>query len=150
MELLQKKKQGPKDDAPETFKTGDAYKGAQSDSTGIIGMMEVMQSDFQRTIAETKKAEADAEQAHLEFMTATGKSLAEKEEAESQKTEYKDNAVDELSSAEEDLNSQTDILTTTLKELLELQPVCVDTAMTYEERVAAREDEDLNSQTDIL
>jgi hypothetical protein len=139
LSLAQKK--GPADDAPETFKTGDAYKGAQADSTGIIGMMEVMQSDFQRTITETEHAEEEAEQAHLEFMTVTGKSLAEKEEAEGQKKEYKDDAVDQLSSAQEDLDSQTEILTTTIKELLELQPVCVDTAMSYEERVAAREEE---------
>jgi chromosome segregation ATPase len=134
-------KQGPKEDAPETFGNGEAYKGAQSDSTGIIGMMEVMQSDFQRTISETEKAEADAEQAHLEFMTETGKSLEAKETAETEKTGYKDDAVDKLESAQEDLDSQTDVLQTTLSELLELQPVCVDTAMTYEERVAAREDE---------
>ena len=40
--------------------------------------MEVIQSDFERTISETKKAEAQAEKEHLEFMTETGKSLAEK------------------------------------------------------------------------
>merc|ERR1719382_2100241 len=79
-----------------------------------------MQSDFQRTISETELAE---------------------EEAEEEKTKYKDDAVDKLDSAEQDLQSQTDVLTTTIPELLELQPVCVDTGMTYEERVAAREEE---------
>merc|ERR1719301_193110 len=71
--------QGPLDDAPDAgFKIGEAYKGAQAESGGIIGMLEVIQSDFERTITETKKAEAAAEQQFLEFMTETGKSLAEK------------------------------------------------------------------------
>merc|ERR1719269_478132 len=70
---------GPADDAPDAgFKAGEAYKGAQGASTGIIGMMDVIKTDFERTISETEKAEAEAQQAHLEFMTETGKSLAAK------------------------------------------------------------------------
>merc|ERR1719356_29715 len=134
--------QGPADDAPDAgFAIGDAYAGKQSESTGIIGMMEVMQSDFERTISETEYAEAQAEQAHLEFMTETGKSLAAKQMAEQEKTTYKDNAVEKLEAATEDLNSQTEILITAINELLDLKPVCVDTGMSYEERVARREDE---------
>ncbi|CAK0833707.1 unnamed protein product, partial [Prorocentrum cordatum] len=72
--------QGPADDAPEAgFGNFEAYKGLQGESTGILGMMEVLESDFQRTITETKKFEAEAKQEHLEFMIETGKSLAEKE-----------------------------------------------------------------------
>jgi hypothetical protein len=133
--------QGPAEDAPETFAIGDAYKGAQSTKTGILGMMEVMQSDFERTISETEYAEAQAEQAHLEFMTETGKSLVAKQTAEAEKTSYKDNAVEKLEAAEADLNSQTEVLQTAISELLDLKPVCVDTGMSYEERVSRRDDE---------
>merc|ERR1719316_1414024 len=67
--------QGPLDDAPETsFETGEAYTGAGAESGGIIGMMEVIQSDFERTISETKEAEEQAEQEHLAFMTESQKS----------------------------------------------------------------------------
>merc|ERR1719178_369808 len=39
--------QGPLDDAPDAgFKTGEAYTGAGGEAGGIIGMMEVIQSDF--------------------------------------------------------------------------------------------------------
>merc|ERR1719440_2411963 len=49
--------QGPLDDAPDAgFDNGEAYQGAGAESGGIIGMMEVIQSDFERTISETQKA----------------------------------------------------------------------------------------------
>merc|ERR1719460_2741335 len=83
--------QGPLDDAPDAgFKTGEAYQGAGAESGGIIGMMEVIQSDFERTISETQKAEAAAKKEHLEFMTETSKSLAEKNMASKEKTKIKD------------------------------------------------------------
>merc|ERR1719316_1001014 len=79
--------QGPLDDAPETsFETGEAYTGAGGESGGIIGMMEVIQSDFERTISETKEAEEQSEQDHLAFMTESGKSKAEKDMATKEKT----------------------------------------------------------------
>merc|ERR1719247_3225697 len=95
--------QGPLDDAPDAgFDNGEAYKGAGAESGGIIGMMEVIQSDFERTISETKKAEA---------------------------------------AAEDEMSSQTKILVTSIKELMELKEACVDTGMSYTDRVAMREQE---------
>ena len=39
------------------------------------------------------------------------------------------------------MDSESATLAESIKELLELKPVCVDTGMSYEERVARREDE---------
>jgi hypothetical protein len=137
--LLQK---GPLDDMPDAgFDAGETYAGAQGTSGGILGMLDVIKSDFIRTITETEKAEAEAEQDHLKFMTETSVSLAEKTMAEEQKTKYKDDTVAKLESADSDLSSQTELLTTAISELIELQPACVDTGMSYEERVARREQE---------
>jgi len=134
--------QGPADDAPDAgFDIGEAYTGAQSESGGIIGMMEVMKSDFERTISETEAAEAQAEEEHLEFMTETGKSLAEKKVASEERTAQKDDASEKLEKATDNLDAQTKILETSIQELLDLKPVCVDTGMSYDERVARREDE---------
>jgi len=134
--------QGPADDAPDAgFDIGEAYTGAQSESGGIIGMMEVMKSDFERTISETEAAEAQAEEEHLQFMTETGKSLAEKKVASEERTAQKDDASEKLEKASDNLDAQTKILETSIQELLDLQPVCVDTGMSYDERVARREDE---------
>jgi len=134
--------QGPADDAPDAgFEIGEAYTGAQSTSGGIIGMMEVMKSDFERTISETEAAEAQAEEEHLEFMTETGKSLAEKKQAVEERSSQKDDASEKLEKADDNLDEQTKILETSIQELLDLKPVCVDTGMSYKERVARREDE---------
>jgi len=134
--------QGPLDDAPDAgFDNGEAYTGAGAESGGIIGMMEVIQSDFERTISETKKAEAEAEQDHMKFMTETSMSLAEKNVAKKEKTRLKDETDNNENDAEEELSSQTKILVTSIKELIELKAACVDTGMSYADRVAMREQE---------
>jgi len=132
----------PLEDAPDAgFGNGEAYMGAQSESGGILGMLEVMKSDFMRTVEETQVDELKAEQEHLEFMTESGKSLATKGEAESQKKEQLSDTVSKLGEAETSLNGHSTILQSTIKELMELKPVCIATGMTYEDRVSRREDE---------
>jgi len=134
--------QGPMDDAPGAgFEAGEAYTGAGGESGGILGMMDVIKSDFERTISETEKAEKKAETDHRNFMTETGKSLVEKEMAEEQKDDQHANTVEELDSARESLVAEASILSTSIAELIELKPTCIDTGMSYEERVARREDE---------
>lgn len=134
--------QGPAGDAPDAgFDNSEAYGGLQGESTGVLGMMEVLESDFQRTITETTKFEAEAEQEHLEFMTETGKSLAEKEVAHEQKDKEKSAAVEDLSQAEDDLGTNSEVLQTSIKELLELKAACIDTGMSYSDRKANREEE---------
>jgi len=132
----------PEDDAPDAgFDNGEAYLGAQAESGGILGMLDVMKSDFVRTIEETQVAEAQAEKDHLEFMTESGKSLAVAEEAESQRKAQFEDADEKHGEAEANLDEQSGILRTSLKELLELKPACIDTGMSYEDRVAMREEE---------
>mmetsp|Transcript_36133 Transcript_36133/g.71936 ORF Transcript_36133/g.71936 Transcript_36133/m.71936 type:complete len:380 (-) Transcript_36133:89-1228(-) len=132
----------PSADAPDAgFDNGEAYVGAQAESGCILGMLDVMKSDFTRTVEETEKAEKQAEKDHLEFMTETGKSLAQKEEAASQFTEQLSDTNSKLSEADSNLSDETDKLNTAVAELLELKPVCIDTGMSYEDRVALREEE---------
>merc|ERR1719199_69648 len=134
--------QGPLDDAPDAgFDNGEAYQGAGGEAGGIVGMMEVIQSDFERTISETKKSEAKAEKEHLEFLTETSKSLAEKDVATTEKTKLRDDALNNYDDAEDEMTSQTKILVTSIKELMELKQACVDTGMSYADRVAMREQE---------
>jgi len=137
--LLEK---GPGDDAPDAgFKGGEAYTGAQDGATGVLGMLDVIKSDFDRTIAETEKAEAKAEEDHQTFMAETDTSIAEKSSAEEQKNTQLSDTEAALEEADGTLKSESEALTNAVKELLELKPTCIDTGMSYDERVARREDE---------
>merc|ERR1719379_2608252 len=61
--------QGPLDDAPDTgFDNGEAYTGAGGESGGILGMLDVIKSDFERTISTTNKAEDSNEKEYQKFM----------------------------------------------------------------------------------
>jgi len=133
---------GPLDDAPDAgFDNGEAYQGAGAESGGIIGMMEVIRSDFERTISETKAAEANAAADHHEFMTNAGISKAEDTMAAKQNQRLKDEADKSFNDAEDDLTFETKILVQSIHELVDLKAECIDTGMSYEDRVAMREQE---------
>merc|ERR1719482_2290158 len=55
--LLQK--QAPRAEPPAIFDS--PYKGMQAENGGVVGMLEVIQSDFARLEAETKASEATAQ-----------------------------------------------------------------------------------------
>merc|ERR1719473_995753 len=128
------------DDAPDTGFDSN-YTGSQGASTGIIGMMDVIKSDFERTIRVTTEEEAAAQKDYQKFMTETGMTLAEKKVAKEEKDGYLDDTMQKLAEAQEKLDNESALLKTGIKELLELQPACVDTGMSYAERVALRESE---------
>jgi len=134
--------QQPADDAPDAgFNNGEAYTGAQGEAGGILGMMDVMKSDFARTIAETEAAERAAVDEFLSFKTENRKSHAEKDSQHSLKDEMLSETKTKLSDATDDLGNQNTILLDKIEELLKLKPVCVDTGMSYADRVARRREE---------
>merc|ERR1740121_489446 len=53
--------------APEIFNS--PYKGMQSENGGVVGMLEVIESDFARLEAETRSAEVSAQKEYDTFMT---------------------------------------------------------------------------------
>merc|ERR1719169_421339 len=127
-------------DMPDAGFSG-ANKGSQSASTGILGMLDVIKSDFVRTIKETEKAEKAAAKEFMEFETTTKVSLGTKKVSKSAKegelTEV-EASIDEDSTS---LTEEQSLLDKAIQEIVELQPACVDTGMSYEERVAKREQE---------
>merc|ERR1719203_460971 len=54
-------------EAPEIFDS--PYKGMQSENGGVVGMLEVIESDFARLEADTTAAEATAQKEYDTFMT---------------------------------------------------------------------------------
>jgi len=136
--LLQR---GIDDDLPDAgFKSGAAYRGSEG-GTGVVGMLEVIQSDFERTIKETEKAEKEAQEDFVAFMRTSSKSLSAKKTTLTNSKTTLDNLEDHLSGLKEELGLKVDMMNEAIKELIELKPACVDTGMSYAERVERRNDE---------
>jgi len=125
--------------APETF--GDKYHGAQNESKGIIGILEVILSDFERTVEKTKEEEAESQAAFEEFEKATNDEIDEKNKRiEFCEGELKD-AKEQILSAQEDLKEATELLDSALESLEKLEAMCVKGEETWEERKKARMEE---------
>merc|ERR1719460_707655 len=80
--------------APGTF--DGAYEGKQNESKGVLGLLSVIKSDFERSISTTEQAEEDAES---EFQTLKGDTEAD---IDAKKTD-KGNKESERSDTEADL-----------------------------------------------
>jgi len=128
------------EDAPE-LAFGGKNTGNQDRAGGIIGMVEVIQSDFDRTVRMTTQEEAESQADFVQFERTAESDIAGKEtkikldeqDLKSTKTSLKKNR--------EDLKTETGLLDDCLKGIEELKPVCIDTGMSYTERVEKREEE---------
>jgi len=127
-------------DMPDAGFEGE-YKGKGAESGGILGMLDVILGDFVRTIKVTTKSEADAAQEFLEFERATKTSIATKEAAKESKETELTKTLEQIDTDNEDMSSAQESLDNALTELAELHKACVDTGMSYADRVAMREQE---------
>jgi len=132
----------PNEDVPEAgFDIDEAYLGAQGAATGILGMLEVIKSDFRRTVQEVLAEEASEQAEFLEVMTSIEKSEAEKQVAIDTMNGYKSDSTAMYLTAQDSLKDKVEVVRTALEELIKLKQVCVDTGMSYSERKARRQDE---------
>jgi len=126
-------------DAPEIF---DApYKGMQSENGGIVGMLEVIESDFARLETETETAEAEAQAQYDKFMTDSKVSKAQMTKDVEHKTATKAKDTEALSNANDDFESTQKELNAALEYYEKLKPSCVNAGVSYEDRVKRREEE---------
>jgi len=126
--------------APTGFEAAE-YKGSQDASKGILGLLEVIRSDFERTET-TVDADEKADQGDFEtFKGQTDSDTEDKEGSVKTKRGEVDGLTDELVDLETDQKTAQDALDGALKELEKLHETCVAGEETYEERVAKREKE---------
>merc|ERR1719326_1594411 len=125
--------------APDTF-SGD-FAGNQDAASGIIGMMDVIKSDFEGTISATESAESEADSEFNDFKSESESDISEKESSvKTKEGEVRDTTAD-LTGFKEDLKEHTTLKAEALQELAKLKPACVDTGSDYDEKVARREQE---------
>jgi len=126
-------------EAPEIFDS--PYKGMQSENGGVIGMLEVIQSDFARLEAETKAAEATAQKEYDEFMTDSEVDKAQKTKDVEHKTAKKQDQEQALTEKAADLEGTQKELDAALAYFDKLKPSCVDAGVSYDDRVGRRKEE---------
>merc|ERR1719310_2329740 len=118
-----------------------AYKGMQGAKGGVIGMLEVILSDFARLEAETTADEKQAEAEYTSFMADATADKKAKHEREVKLKLEKDQAEFEKGQLEEDLALVKEELDRANKYFEYLKPACLEVHVSYEERVARRKEE---------
>jgi len=125
--------------APEIFDS--EYKGMQSENGGVVGMLEVIESDFARLEADTKSSEAAAQKEYDMFMTDSKVDKEAKTTDIEHKTAKKQDESQALTVKNEDLEGTQKELDAALAYFDKLKPSCVDSGVSYEDRVARRKEE---------
>merc|ERR1719440_2537387 len=120
---------------------GAALLQKASDSGGVVGLLEVIESDFKRLEAETKAAEETAAKEYDEFM-ADSKADKEAKETDVEHLTFKQQDLEqEHVSTTEDLLYTKKELTASLAYYDKLKPSCINADVSYEDRVAQRKEE---------
>jgi len=133
--------------APETF--DDAYQGNQSQGGGIIDLLEVILSDFTRLESEATSNEAEEVESYKNFMFESAQDRALKAGMIMNKEAKKTDKETAKQTAEEDQKTTQEALDKAIKVYDKLKPKCVDSGISYQERVQKREEE-IQSLQDAL
>jgi len=119
----------------------EAYKGQQGSKKGVVGMLEVIQTDFLRLESETKAAEGEAAREYDSFMASAKADQDQKHKREVKLRLDKDQAEFDKSQLEKDLAGNADELKKANEYYEYLKPNCVQIHVSYEERAARRKEE---------
>jgi len=119
----------------------DSESSTTQDSSGVVGMLEVILSDFARLEAETTEAEDMAQKEYDSFMTDSAMDKATKTSDLDHKTQKKQDQEEALASSNSDLEGTQEELNAALAYFEKLKPKCIGEPVDYEEMVARRKEE---------
>jgi hypothetical protein len=117
------------------------YKGMHNAKTGVVGMLEVIESDFARLFAETKAAEKAAASEYKSFMKEATTSNKAKHDLEFKTSLEMDQAEYDRDTTQKDLEATQVELDRALDYQVYLKPMCLEVHVSYEERVKRRQEE---------
>merc|ERR1719359_2613900 len=112
-----------------------AYKGMSSAKGGVVGMLEVIVSDFARLFADTEASETAAATEYDQFMSDAKASKKSKHDLEFKTKLKKDQAQFDKGELKKDLSSTQEELDKVLAYQQHLKPVCLEVHVSYAERV---------------
>merc|ERR1719326_247618 len=108
---------------------------------GVVGMLEVIASDFLRLETETKVAEEQAAREYDGFMAESKAAKKSKHKSEVKLRLDKDETEFQKSQTTKDLKATQEELDTANNYYEELKPECLTVHVSYEERAAKRKEE---------
>jgi len=117
------------------------YTGMQGENGGVLGMLEVIQSDFQRLEMETKTAEDTAQSEHEAYLHAADVDKTQKRKDLKHAETKKSNQEEALQQTKSSLEGYRIELDDAMNTYDKLKHQCIDAGVSYEERVARREAE---------
>merc|ERR1719160_999557 len=103
--------------------------------------MAVIVSDFEGTIEATKEEEKEAAAEYEKYKNDSETELDEKKELKKSLTRDKKGFENDAAEYKDDLKDHSSLKKEALEELRKLEPACVSTGATYEDKVARREQE---------
>jgi len=118
-----------------------AYKGNSGTSNTVLALLETIVSDFERTIRKTESAEDTASKEYVKFERTSKADIASKETKIELNTQDLNSSNTILDMKKAECQNNVDLVDESVETLMELKPTCVDTGMTYAERVSKREEE---------
>mmetsp|Transcript_126469 Transcript_126469/g.236425 ORF Transcript_126469/g.236425 Transcript_126469/m.236425 type:complete len:760 (+) Transcript_126469:85-2364(+) len=118
-----------------------AYKGQQTRSVAVFGLLENIQADYERTIKTRTADEAEAHADFTEFKKTSEADISGKSKKQELDEEDLGITLATIDSKMGDLKTNMDLLDKAMKELVDLNPMCVDSGMSYKERKETREQE---------
>mmetsp|Transcript_28240 Transcript_28240/g.65309 ORF Transcript_28240/g.65309 Transcript_28240/m.65309 type:complete len:703 (-) Transcript_28240:40-2148(-) len=118
-----------------------AYNGQQESADGIIGLLEVIKVDFERTIRTTTASEKQAAADFVEFDRVSKADMGGKSTKMTLSSEDLATTKTAIKASLEDLQNAQDVLDKAMMSIEALKPMCTDTTMPYATRVALREQE---------
>lgn len=124
---------------PEIFDS--PYTGMQAEGGGVIGMLEVIESNFARLEADATSSEVASQAAYDKLMSDSRVDKASKETSEKHKSQKKQEKEQALTQAKQDLEGTEQELNAALSYYEKLKPSCVNTGVSYEDRVRRRKEE---------
>lgn len=119
----------------------EKFGGSQGASKGIMGMLEVIESDFIRLGTETKANEAEAVRVYDKFMEESKTNGDAKHKKETKLKLDKDAAENTRSLDGKDLKSTKEKLSKANDYFATLKPTCIEIHVSFEERSARRKEE---------
>jgi len=118
-----------------------SYRGKADGARGIVGLLEVIKSDFDRAVRTTREEEEKAQRDFVEFEQTSKEDIAGKEKSLELKQEDQSMTISSIEKGVEKLTTTQGLVDEAIKTVEDLKPMCLDMGQDYQTRVQKREEE---------